>query len=115
MYRYDGSGKNPVFELIQTESTLASHDDETHDATSGMCLSPDGEYLFCSTAGEDTASMYKVDEETGSLEKQFILPISGEYPKDLEVFPDGKHLAVVNHESNSITTFTIDYENNCWL
>lgn len=111
VYRYDGSGKNPVFELIQTESTLASHDDETHDATSGMCLSPDGEYLFCSTAGEDTVSMYKVDEETGSLEKQFILPISGEYPKDLEVFPDGKHLAVVNHESNSITTFTIDYEN----
>ena len=24
--------------------------------------------------------------------------------------PDGKHLAVVNHESNSITTFAIDYE-----
>lgn len=55
--------------------------------------------------------MFKVDEETGSLEKQFILPISGEYPKDLEIFPDGKHLAVVNHESSSITTFTIDYEN----
>ncbi len=54
--------------------------------------------------------MYKRDEETGLLEKQFILPISGSYPKDLDVFPDGKHLAVVNHESNSITTFTIDYE-----
>ena len=28
------------------------------------------------------------------------------------IFPDGKHMAVVNHESNSITTFAIDYENN---
>lgn len=74
VYRYDGSGKNPVFELIQTESTLVSHDDETHDATSGMCLSPDGEYLFCSTAGEDTVSMYKVDEETGSLENSLYCP-----------------------------------------
>ena len=110
VYRYDGSGKNPVFELLQTESTLASHDDETHDATSGLCMSPDDKYVFCSTAGEDTVAMYKRDEQTGLLEKQCILPISGNYPKDLAVFPDGKHLAVVNHESNSITTFAIDYE-----
>ena len=110
VYSYDGSGKNPVFELLQTESTLASHDDETHDATSGLCMSPDGNYIFCSTAGEDTVAMYKRDEKTGLLEKQCILPISGNYPKDLAVFPDGKHLAVVNHESNSITTFAIDYE-----
>ena len=99
VYRYDGSGKNPVFELLQTESTLASHDDETHDATSGLCMSPDDKYVFCSTAGEDTVAMYKRDEQTGLLEKQCILPISGNYPK------------VVNHESNSITTFAIDYEN----
>ena len=110
VYRYDGSGKNPVFELLQTESTLASHDDEAHDATSGMCLSADGKYIFCSNAGEDTVAMFKREEETGLLEKQCILPISGNYPKDLDVFPDGKHLAVVNHESNSITTFAIDYE-----
>ena len=97
VYSYDGSGKNPVFELLQTESTLASHDEET-------------KYVFCSTAGEDTVAMYKRDEQTGLLEKQCILPISGNYPKDLAIFPDGKHLAVVNHESNSITTFAIDYE-----
>lgn len=110
VYSYDGSGENPKFELLQTESTLASHEDEAHDATSGMCLSEDGKYLFTSTAGENTVAMYKVDEETGHIERQFVLPISGEYPKDLDVFPDGRHLAVVNHESNSITTFSIDYE-----
>ena len=112
VYSYDGSGKNPKFELLQTESTLASHEDEAHDATSGMCLSEDGKYLFTSTAGENTVAMYKVDEETGHIERQFVLPIRGEYPKDLDVFPDGRHLAVVNHESNSITTFSIDYEKN---
>ena len=26
--------------------------------------------------------------------------------------PDGKHIAVANHESNTITTFTVDYEKN---
>lgn len=112
VYSYDGSGKNPKFEFLQEITTLEDAHDQLHDAASGMCLSPDGKHLFCSTAGEDTVSMYNIDEKTGILSKKFTLPISGEYPKDLEVFPDGKHLAVVNHESNSITTFTIDYEKN---
>ena len=64
VYKYDGTGKSPVFEKIQTVSTLASKDDQIHDATSGLCFSPDGKYLFCSTAGEDTVAMYKRDEET---------------------------------------------------
>lgn len=58
----------------------------------GMCLSRDGKYIFCANAGEDTVAMFKRDEETGLLKKQCILPISGNYPKDLDVFPDGKHL-----------------------
>lgn len=38
------------------------------------------------------------------------LPISGKYPKDIEVFPDEKTLITLNHESNEIRFFTIDYE-----
>ena len=55
-------------------------------------------------------AMFAIDQEIGTLTKQFALPISGEYPKALGLFPDGKHIACVNHESNSITTFTVDYE-----
>ena len=75
-----------------------------------MTISPDGKYLFTSTAGDDSVAMFSIDQEEGTLTKEFALPISGEYPKDIALFPDGKHLAVVNHESNSITTFAIDYE-----
>ena len=38
------------------------------------------------------------------------LPISGSYPKDVAVFPDGKHIASVNHDSGTISFFKIDYE-----
>lgn len=55
--------------------------------------------------------MYEVQAD-GLLEKKFVLPISGEYPKDLAIFPDNQHIAVVNHASNSITTFRVDYEKN---
>lgn len=38
--------------------------------------------------------------------------ISGDYPKDLVIFPDNKHIAVANHASNTVTTFTVDYDKN---
>ena len=38
------------------------------------------------------------------------LPISGEYPKDIAIFPDDQHIASLNHETGSITFFHIDYE-----
>lgn len=44
------------------------------------------------------------------LEHLCTLPISGRYPKDLDVFPDEKTLVVLNHESNDIRFFHIDYD-----
>ena len=40
----------------------------------------------------------------------YCAPVSGEYPKDIAVFPDNKHIAVMNHESGNITFFAVDYE-----
>ena len=114
VYSYDGSGKSPEFECLQTVSTLTKQGDmdEIHNAASGLALAPDGKHLFCTTAGENTVSMYEIDEETGLLERKFVLPVSGDYPKDLVIFPDNKHIAIANHASNTITTFTVDYEKN---
>ena len=114
VYSYDGSGHTPEFELLQSISTLTKEKDEDafHNAASGLALAPDGRHLFCTTAGENTVSMYEIDTETGLLDKKFTLPISGDYPKDLVIFPDNKHIAVANHASTTVTTFTVDYDKN---
>lgn len=114
VYQYDGSGRNPVFNRIQTVSTLYDPNDKDsiHNAASGLALAPDGKHLFCTTAGENTVSMYSVNQKDGTLTKCFTLPISGDYPKDLVIFPDNKHIAVANNASGSITTFAVDYEKN---
>ena len=111
VFRYKDNGKTPEFELIQTIETLSDELDPLHDCAAAITISPDGKYLFTSTAGDNSVAMFTINQEDGTLVKDFALPISGEYPKDIALFPDGKHIAVVNHESNSITTFTIDYEN----
>ena len=110
VFSYKDNGKTPEFELLQTIDTLSDELDPQHDAASAITISPDGRYLFTSTAGDNSVAMFAIDPEKGTLKKEFALPISGEYPKDIALFPDGKHIAVVNHESNSITTFTVDYE-----
>ena len=94
---------------IQEISTL--RDPETlGSACCGMKLAPSGRYLYASTAGENTVAVFRVDQETGMLTRICCLPISGEYPKDIDIFPGEKTLVVLNHESNEIRFFTVDYE-----
>ena len=107
-YERDKNGY-PAFQLLDEYSTLELKN-EVHDAAVSMSMSYDGNYIICSTEGENTISIFKVDQETGRLTRILALPISGRYPKDTALFPDQKHLAVVNNGSNSITTFAIDYE-----
>ena len=108
VYTYDGSGRLPEFELVQKVPTYLDND-ESAKAASALKISPSGDYLYCSTAGEETVGIFKIDHETGKLTKICILPISGKYPKDVAVFPDEKTLVVLNHESNEIRFFQVDY------
>ncbi|MFA9375783.1 MAG: lactonase family protein [Lachnotalea sp.] len=109
VYSYSSTEKGPDFNLIQTISTAEAHCDDGC-AAAAIKFSPDNNYLFCSNAGDDSVGIFKIDHSNGMLEKLNVLPISGEYPKDIEFFPDGKHLMSLNHESNTITIFTVDYQ-----
>ncbi len=114
VYSYDGSGNAPEFELLQSVSTLQKGDtDVSHMMQPQVWLlrrmADISVQHYCRG---DTVSMYEIDEQTGLLTKKFTLPISGDYPKDLAIFPDNKHIAIANHSSNSITMFTVDYEKN---
>ena len=94
---------------MQKVSTVRE-DNEGGCAASGLRISPSGKYLYCSTAGDNSAGVFQIDQETGMLEEICTLPISGKYPKDIEVFPDEQTLVVLGHESNDIRFFHIDYE-----
>ena len=109
VYRYRVVNGRPDFELEQEVSTLSDARDP-HDAASALRISYDNEYLFCSTAGDNSVACYKIDQENGRLDRRFALPTSGIYPKDVALFPDEKHIAIVNNGQGTITTFAVDYE-----
>lgn len=109
VYRYSSESGEPVFEKIQQISTIGkSYNDKS--AAAALRFSNDSRYLFVSNAGDNSVAFFERDIETGLLENKSVLPISGDYPKQVCIFPDDKHLACMNHESNTITFFKIDYE-----
>lgn len=111
VYSYEVVNNQPFFEKIQTITTMAPKDDDVC-AASGMEVSSDGKYLFCSNAGVNSVVIYHIDEQTGMLSELCNSKISGDYPKMIGILPDGKHFMSLNHETNEITTFLVDYEKN---
>lgn len=110
VYSYKEVDGQPQFEKVQQISTLNSYH-AGGSAASAIRFSADGKYVFCSNAGDNSVGAFSRDSKTGMLTKLFVLPVSGDYPKDIEVSPDCKYLYSLNHESNSITFFHMDLKN----
>lgn len=111
VYSYEEENGNPVFTKLQKISTLNDY----HAGGSAACamqFSEDNKYLFCSNAGDNSVGAFAIDAKTGLLTKKFVLPISGDYPKDICIFPDAKHLVSLNHETDTMTFFNLDLEKN---
>lgn len=109
VYSYREENNNPFFELVQTIPTTDRYQAQGV-AASALTISRDGNFLLASNAGENTVALFRIQHESGMLERLFCLPISGEYPKDASLFPDNKHLVCLNHESDTLTFFTVDTE-----
>lgn len=110
VYTYEAGERQPRIEKIQTISTTGEKRLSQLTAACSLRFAHDEKHMFCGNAGDNTVSVYKRDVKTGLLELNCCLPISGEYPKDIAVFPDNKHIGAINHESGSISFFKVDYE-----
>ena len=100
----------PSIEKIQTVPTTGSSKSSELTAATALSFNADDKFIFVSNAGDESVCLYERDADTGLLKEKMCLPISGEYPKDIAVFADNKHIASINHESGTITFFKIDYK-----
>lgn len=107
VYKYSLEKDIPEFEKIQNISTLNEYHASVTSA-SAINWSNDFKYMVSSNAGDNSVIVYSADSKTGLLEKIVCLPVSGDYPKDAQLFPDNKHLVSLNHESNTMTFFNLD-------
>lgn len=113
VYAYDPNGdkKNSKcrFELIQNIFTVRKGH-KSNSAAASLILTHAGDNLICSNAGDNTVTIYEVNKENGTLNSLSSLPISGDYPKYINIFPDDRHLLSMNNEGSTITIFTLHFE-----
>lgn len=83
VYEYTDNNNDPTFEKIQTVELIKLTRGNTNSA-SAFSFSLDYNYLLSSIAGDNSVIVFDVDKKTGLLKKNFLLPVSGEYPKDAE-------------------------------
>lgn len=110
VFSYETGERVPKIERIQTIPTTGSRPLTLLTAACSIRFSPDQAYLYCGNAGDNTVSVFKRDKKTGLLELICCLPISGDYPKDIAIFPDSRHIAAINHASSTISFFHVDYD-----
>lgn len=114
VYRYACTQDGPQFEEIQSIPTVDAKE-KANCGASDIEITEDGNYLFCSNAGVNTVVIYQIDKKTGMLEEICDSKISGNYPKSIAVFPDDKHFVSLNHDTNQITIFAMNYEKKYFL
>ncbi len=110
VYSYEERDGEPYFDKIQSISTLRKNASKQGTVSSALSFSKDYNYMLSSNAGDNSVIVYNVDQSTGMLERNFCLPISGSYPKDVEFFPNNEFLVSLNHESNTMTFFRLNME-----
>mgnify|MGYP000008871339 FL=1 len=108
VYSYDKNRKER-FEFIQNIFTVRKGH-KSNSAASNFIFANDGNNAVCSNAGDNTVTIYSINKETGLLSSISSLPISGDYPKYISMFPDDKHIMSLNNEGNTITIFTIHFD-----
>lgn len=109
VYRYYVKDDLPVFERIQTVTTMAACDDDVC-AASGMEVSASGKYLYCSNSGTNSVVCYEINQETGLLTTIFNTKVNSDYPKVLAILPDEEHFVTLNNNSNEIMSYKANYE-----
>lgn len=109
VYHYSVENSVPLFEKVQTVSTISGKPDDTY-AASGMEVSRSGKYLFCSNSGVNSVICYEIDEKTGMLSEVFHTRVNSDYPKMLAIYPDEKHYLTLNNNSNDIFSYAINFE-----
>lgn len=114
VYSYEDREGIPYFEKIQTVEEIEPEKGSINSA-SALSFSKDYNYLVSSIAGDNSVVIYNVNKKDGTLTPNFRLPVSGEYPKDVDLFPNNKFLVSLNHESNTMTFFQIDLENGTMM
>lgn len=90
-FRYDEAGM--LEEVGKLYADVSGHEPkEAPRQQQGMCISPDGRFVYTQAHGYNLLLVLAVDEQTGALRQIQAVPISSVWPRAVTMSPDGRFL-----------------------
>lgn len=113
VYKYKCKEDKPEFDLVQRVPVLS--DTYVAAAATHMFITNNGKHLFVAIDGMNYVSWLDINKKDGSLTPNGIGPVSGDYPKYIDMLPDSDELVVLNHDSNEIRDYKIHFDEDYML
>jgi 6-phosphogluconolactonase len=98
--------RNQRMDALQTLTTLP-YDFEGENYPSEIAVHPSGRFLYAANRGHDSLAVYRIDEQTGTLEDLGQVAIEGKFPRHFAIDPTGRYLIAAHQNSNNLSVFAI--------
>lgn len=108
VYKVEAQGQLQLLQSISATSALTEQVAVSYPAE--VCLSQDGQYLYCSNRGQDSISCFAVAED-GKLTLLATTPSDGKFPRHFSLSPCQQYVLVANQLSNNLVLFGRDAGN----
>ena len=94
---------------MQTINTLPA-DAQGDNSGAEVQVHPSGKFLYASNRGDNSISIFSIDEKTGKLTAAGREKTLGKTPRNFRIDPSGKFLLAANQDSDSVVEFGIDLQ-----
>lgn len=105
-FKYDSKIETP-FNLMQTISSLPENYVGVKSGAA-IRIHKNNKFLYTSDRGNNSLSLFKINESTGMLTYINNYSCNGDSPRDFQIDPTGKYLLCANENSDSISIFSIN-------
>lgn len=110
VFEYDAeAGKMTPIQTIETLSESVKSK-ERFNSASEIRIHPNGKFIYTANRGNDTITVFSVDDSTGKLSLVEVEPIRGAWPRNFNLDPTGKWLLAAGQKTNSISIFEINQD-----
>lgn len=107
---YEYNGERGILNPLQTVSTVPEGTPLKGNSTAEVRVHPNGKFVYVSNRGPNSIAVFKVDQNTGLLDRVGIVSTGGKTPRNFNLTPGGKWLLAANQNSRNIVVFKINEE-----
>lgn len=106
---FNRDSSNGSLTEFETLSTLPPGDaPQKSDTAAEIAVSPSGRFLYASTRGHNSITVYSVDPRSFRLDFVTNIRLPGKTPRGFAITPDGSYMLVAHQDSDSVVAFRID-------